>query len=80
MDIEPASLIAALKARPFLTTFTRQRNAARSLFGAQLRMPTLTAAEICEVLSPALEFYPARDRGAITDRVTACILSRQKVK
>lgn len=80
MDIEPASLIAALKARPFLTSFTRQRNAARSLFGAQLRMPLLTAAEIREVLSSALEFYLARDRGAITDRVTACILSRQKVK
>ena len=79
MDIEPTALIAALKARPFLTTFTRQRNAARSLFGPQLRMPLLTAAEIGEVLSPALEFYPARDRGAITNRVTACILLRQRV-
>ena len=36
-------------------------------------------AEIGEVLSPALEFYPARDRGAITNRVTACILLRQRV-
>ena len=80
MDIEPAALIAALKARPFLTTFTRQRNAARSLFGPQLRMPRQTAAEIREVLSPALEFYPARDRGAITDRVTACILVRQRAR
>jgi hypothetical protein len=80
MDIEPTALIAALKARPFLTTFTRQRNAARSLFGPQLRMPLLTAAEIREALSPALEFYPARDRGAITDRVTACILVRQRAR
>ena len=80
MDIDPAALIATLKARPFLTTFTRQRNAARSLFGSQLWMPTLTAAEIREVLSPALEFYPARDWGAITDRVTACILVRQRIR
>ena len=58
MDIEPAALIAALKVRPFLTTFTRQRNAARSLFGPQLRMPLLTAAEIREVLSPVLELLP----------------------
>ncbi len=80
MDIEPTALIASLKARPFLTTFTRQRNTARSLFGPQLRMPILTAAEIREVLSPALEFYSARDRGAITDRVTACIMLRQRAK
>lgn len=78
MDIEPTALIASLKARPFLTTFTRQRNTARNLFGPQLQMPLLTAAEIQEVLSPALKFYPARDRGAITDRVTACILLRQR--
>lgn len=37
-----------------------------------------TAAEIREVLSPALEFYPVRDRGTITDRVTACILLRER--
>ena len=78
MDIDPTALIAALKARPFLTTFTRQRNAARNLFGPQLQMPLLTAAEIREALSPALEFYPARDRDTITDRVTACILLRQR--
>ena len=32
-----------------------------------------------KALSPALEFYPARGRGAITNRVTACILLRQRV-
>lgn len=80
MDIAPTALIASLKARPFLTTFTRQRNTARSLFGPQLQMPLLTAAEIREVLSPALEFYLTRDRDTITDRVTACILLRQKAK
>lgn len=31
-------------------------------------------------LAEATADYPARDRGAIADRVTACILSRQKVK
>ena len=43
------------------------------------KVAPLTAAEIREALSPALEFYPARDRGAITDRVTACILLRQRI-
>ena len=39
MDIEPDALTAALVARPFLTTFTRHRNAARRPLGPQLRMP-----------------------------------------
>lgn len=78
MDIEPKALLSALRARPFNTTFTRQRNAARSLYGKQLTMPTLSAADIREVVHPLLEYYPARDQAIITDRVTACILTRQK--
>lgn len=78
MDIAPKALITVLKARPFNTTFTRQMNAARSLYGKQLLMPTLSAEDIREVVRPLLEYYPARDRGIITDRVTACILTRQK--
>ena len=78
VDIAPPALISALQARPFNTTFTRQRNAARSLYGAQLAMPKLTAKEIQAVLRPCLEYYPERDQGIITDRVKACILTRQK--
>jgi hypothetical protein len=29
-------------------------------------------------LTPLLEYYPERDRGLITDRVIATILTRQK--
>lgn len=78
MDISPPALISALQARPFNTTFTRQMNTARSLYGTQLTMPKLTAAKIREALYPALEYYPQRDRGIIADRVAVCILTRQK--
>lgn len=78
MDIDPKALIAALRARPFNTTFTRQMNAARSLTGKQLFMSKLTAEDIHAIVHPLLEYYPVRDRGIITDRVAACILIRQK--
>lgn len=78
MDILPPALISALQARPFNTTFTRQMNTARSLYGTQLIMPKLTADNIREILRPVLDYYPQRDRGIITDRVEACILTRQK--
>ncbi len=78
MDIAPPALISALRARPFNTTFTRQMNAARSLYGAQLIMPKLTVGELREDLIPLLEYYPQRDRGIITDRVETCILTQQK--
>ena len=78
MDIDPKALISALRARPFNTTFTRQMNDARSLTGRQLILPKLSAADIRDAVQPLLEYYPVRDRGIITDRVTACVLSRQK--
>lgn len=78
MDIAPPALISALRARPFNTTFTRQMNTARSLYGTQLVLPKLTAAEIREGLRSILDYYPERDRDIITDRVEACILTRQK--
>jgi len=78
MDIAPPALISALQARPFNTTFTRQMNTARSLYGTQMVMPKLTANEIQEILRSTLEYYPQRDWGIITDRVAACILTRQK--
>jgi len=79
MDIMPKALIAALNARPFNTTFTRQMNSARSLYGKQLVMPKLSFGEIREELQPLLAYYAERDRGIITDRVTECVLVRQKV-
>lgn len=78
MDIEPKALIASMQARPFNTTFNRQMNTARSLYGNQLIMPPFSAEDIHSAIQPLLEYYPARDRGIIADRVTACILLRQK--
>ena len=78
MDIAPPALISALQARPFYTTFTRQMNTARSLYGAQIEMPRLNTEDIRTVLQPILEYYPQRDRGIISERVEMCILTRQK--
>lgn len=78
MDIAPQALVSSLQARPFNTTFTRQMNTARSLYGKQLSIPLLCAEEIHKTTKPLLEYYPTRDQGIIADRVTACILLRQK--
>lgn len=78
MDIAPPALISALRARPFNTTFTRQMNTARNLYGTQLTMPKLLAADIQKILQPVLDYYSTRDRGMIADRIEACILTRQK--
>jgi len=78
MDISPKALIAALFARPFNTTFTRQMNTARSLYGKQMTIPRFSSGEVRDALKPLLAYYAERDRGIITDRVTGCILLRQK--
>jgi len=78
MDIAPQALVAALQARPLNTTFTRQMNSARSLYGKKLIMPKLSLKEINDALQPLLAFYAGRDRGIIADRVAECILLRQK--
>lgn len=78
MDIDPKGLIKNVVARPFNTSFTRQMNTARALFGKQLVMPQITEKEIIAELKPLLEYYPERDRGIITDRVVECIIARQK--
>ena len=78
MDIMPKALLSVLKARPLGTTFNRQMNTARSLYGMQLMMPILSDRDIRYALAPLLQYYPERDRGYIADRVTACILTRQK--
>jgi len=78
MDIMPKALLSVLKARPLGTTFNRQMNTARSLYGMQLMMPILSDKDIRHTLAPLLQYYPERDRGYIADRVAACILMRQK--
>lgn len=78
MDIEPNSLIKDILARPFNISFTRQINTARNLYGKQLNFPQLSQKDIKTELEPLLEYYPERDREIIADRVTECIIMRQK--
>lgn len=79
MDIDPKALILEAIARPFHTSFTRQRNTAQRLYGEQLRIPKFTRAQITEVLEPLLPYYAQRDWGYITDRVCSVIMARQKL-
>lgn len=78
LDIDPKGLIREAVARPMGTTFTRQMNTARGLFGQQLKIKKFDRAEISEKVKPLLEYYSKRDGGLILDRVEECILVRQK--
>lgn len=78
MDIAPKSLVNDIVARPFNISFTRQINTTRALYGKQLNMPQLKEKDITDSLKSLLEYYSERDRGIITDRVVASILTRQK--
>lgn len=78
MEIAPQGLIPTLVARPFCTTFNRQMNNARSLYGRQFFMLPVTRKEIGEALEPLLQYYASRDRELIAERVETCILQRQK--
>ena len=77
-EIIPKSLIAQAKARPFQTTFNRQIRAMESLYGKQLEIPTFTRKQLTQMAKPMLEYYPARDRDLIADRVCETVLVRQK--
>lgn len=78
MDISPKGLVPMVLARPFHSSFNRQRNTVVSLFGPQLKISQFRREDILEALSPLLEYYPQRDRGLLSDRVCQVILTRQK--
>lgn len=78
MDIESKALISTARARPFDTTFTRQKNTAEALYGSVLRIPEFTKNELKEYLHPLLQYYAERDRSLIAERAVSCILMRQK--
>ena len=77
-DISPKNIISLLKAKPFNMNFIRQRNTVEALYGKQIEIAKVTKNKIIDDLKPLLEYYPGRDRGYIADRVTECILLRQK--
>ena len=78
MDIAPKALLSGLTARPFHTSFTRQRNTAQKLYGAQLQIPKFSRGQIEDILAPLLPYYAQRDRALILDRVWAVIAARQR--
>ncbi len=78
MDILPKALISSAVALPFSTTFNRQINICRELYGKQLEMPELDRKTISAIAEPFIEFYPKRDKSLISGRITECILIRQK--
>ena len=78
MDIAPKALLSGLTARPFHTSFTRQRNTAQKLYGAQMQIPKFSRGQIEDILAPLLPYYAQRDRALILDRVWAVIAARQR--
>lgn len=72
LEIEPRAHLRLLRALPLETTFGRQVQAARAIYGPQLEW-NFTVKDIATVLSEPLEFYPERDRADIAERVTVCI-------
>ena len=79
-EIIPKSLIAQAKARPFRTTFNRQIRAMESLYGKQLETPDFTRKQLAQMVESLLEYYPARDRDLIADRICETVLVRQKCR
>lgn len=76
-DIEPKGIMKVMVASPFSMTFNRELKTIHSLYGSVLKFPKFTKAEIDDIISPYLEFYPKRDRSIIKNRVEQCILQRQ---
>lgn len=76
--IVPKALISQAKARPFQTTFNRQIRTMEGLYGRQLEIPAFTRSQLAKMVQPLLDYYPARDRELIADRVCETVLIRQK--
>ena len=80
LEIIPKSLIPQAKTRPFQTTFNRQIRAMENLYGKQLKIPSFTREQLAQMVEPLLEYYPARDRELIANRVCETVLLRQKCR
>ena len=64
----------------FQTTFNRQIHTMESLYGKQLEIPDFTRTQLAQKVESLLEYYPARDRDLIADRVCETVLVRQKCR
>lgn len=77
-DISPDGLMKSLYASPFHMTFNRELRTVRSLYGPVIEFPVFTRKELNEIVYPFLQYYPERDKSIILERVTTCVLQRQK--
>ena len=46
----------------------------------QLEIPTFTRKQLTQMVESLLEYYPARDRNLIADRICETVLVRQKCR
>lgn len=53
-------------------------NTKESLYSHQLEIPPFTRSQLAQMVQPLLDYYPARDRELIADRVCETVLIRQK--
>ena len=51
-----------------------------SLYGKQLEIPGFTRKQLAQKVESLLEYYPARDRDLIADRICETVLVRQKCR
>lgn len=72
LDIEPRAHLRLLRALPLNTTFGRQIQAARTVYGSHLEW-NFTTEDIAAALAVSLGVYTERDRADIADRMTVCI-------
>ena len=72
LDIEPRAHLRLLRALPLNTTFGRQVQAARAVYGPQLEWD-FTVEDITAALAKPLEFYSERNRADFARRIMACI-------
>jgi hypothetical protein len=67
-----------VKSQPFEMSFTRQINTVRKLYGRQLNVG-FDMNNVAAAIDRYIEFYPARDRGLIRDRIEFCIKKQLKL-
>ena len=76
-DIAPQALLSSLRAAPFSMNFTRMMHTAQAQFGVHLHPDRAGIGEALDTVLPRLtEFYPARDRAEIADRVSCVLKTR----
>ncbi len=76
-DIAPQALLSSLRAAPFSMNFTRMMHTAQEQFGEYLHPNRADMDEALKnTLPQMIEYYPARDRADIADRVTCVLRTR----